>query len=226
MNLTNRLSSFIAIAIFSFTVVQDTDSQSTDCRPLIVFFGGAFDSKSKAMKTLAKYAGNTANIETRYFGFTEGNVSYGFIQTHLDLYPRSPVALVGHSYGGGTAYTVAADWNNNIAVLATLDAVAEEGDYFSFAEEIEHYPRPRNVQLWLNVWKKYGLFGAEYVGGFVKCHILGGFLWDRNDCIADAGGSWGRQRNAKNFLFKGDHADVVAMYRKVSKRILDRLRCT
>ena len=191
-----------------------------ECKPLLVMYGGFGDGKSEIMKNIAKSFRSDIDIE--YYHHDEANPSRSYIKRHLERYPSSPVVLVGHSWGGDTAYGVAADWGFKIRLLATLDAVGGRAYPGSpnFTEFRKDLNKPNNVRKWINVWGKYYL-------GFTKCFIFGGFIWDSTDCIADAGGPWGKQKKAtKNIRFKGDHADADGMLRKISSDVESALSCS
>ena len=157
------LAFLASIVFFSLS----TSFASAKCLPLLVFYGGAFDSKSEIVKRLARdFKRNSAGQAViEYYAHDEENVSHSFVQRHLIEYPKSPIGLIGHSYGGDTAYGVAKDWEDQISILVTLDAVGGRAfRAINVAETKRHLSKPNNVETWINVYKKYGLFGAEYVG--------------------------------------------------------------
>lgn len=198
----------IALAVTCFEAASGV-AAAAKCLPLVVLYGGGWDAKTEIMKRVAKDLkknwGRDAIVE--YYAHDQGNVSHSSIQRHLRACSRSLIALIGHSWGGATAYSVAKDWGDRITLLVTLDAVG--GGPYSRS-------KPYNVRKWINVHKKYGLWQAFFCG---LTNILSGWLWDRNDCLALTGGPWMGQKNASNYLFAGDHADASGMYEMVSRSI-------
>ena len=77
--------------------------------------------------------------------------------------PDEPINLVGHSYGGDTAYLVARDSSYNIDNLVTLDPVSH------FTYDVS---KPSQVENWNNVYSNPNNYGVD-------------------DFIADIGGQWG-----------------------------------
>ena len=181
-----------------------------ECKPLLVMYGWFGDGKSEIMKNIAKSIQGKIDIE--YYEHDEGNPSRAYIKNHLKSCPSSPIALIGHSWGGDTAYGVAADWGVKIQLLATLDAVGGRAyPGLNFSEFRKDLKKPKNVKKWINVWID--------PPGAMKCILFLGFAWDWDDCLADAGAQWLFQKNARNIEFKGGHEDAAEMLRKISSHI-------
>ena len=96
--------------------------------------------------------------------------------------PDEPINLVGHSYGGDTAYLVARDSNYTIDNLVTLDPVS----HFTF-----DVSKPNNVANWDNVYSNPNNYGVS-------------------DFIADIGGQWGPvdDPNVNNYSSPASHGDI------------------
>ena len=214
-----RLKLLAGIIILSMAFIQHAYAT---CEPLLVMYGGARDEKTEIMKGFVQKLKNSGDYENiLYFHYDEQNSSQAAIQTHLKLYPQSPILLIGHSWGGDTAYGVAKDWGSEIELLVTIDAVggrAYPGWSFlnNFTEFKRHLKKPDNVTKWVNVWID--------PPGFIACFFgIGAFF--NNNCVADAGASWSHQRLAENIEFKGNHADVEKMFTSVVDEVKSALKC-
>ncbi len=211
-----RLKLLAGITIFSMAFIQHAYAE---CEPLIVMYGGARDERTAIMKSFAqrlKDVGDYKNLI--YFHHDEQNSSQAFIQAHLKAYPQSPIILIGHSWGGDTAYGVADDWGSQIDILVTLDAVGGRAyPGLNFDEFRRHLKKPGNVSKWINVWID--------PPGFIVCWLGLGHLWQSDNCAADFGATWGYQNGAKNLEFKGNHADVEKMFTSVIDDIKSSLKC-
>ena len=104
--------------------------------------------------------------------------------------PNEPINLVGHSYGGDTAYLVARDSNYTIDNLVTLDPVS----HFTF-----DVSKPNNVANWDNVYSNPNNYGVD-------------------DFIADIGGQWGPvdDPNVNNYSSSASHGDVSGLISSLS----------
>ena len=100
--------------------------------------------------------------------------------------PDEPINLVGHSYGGDTAYLVARDSNYTIDNLVTLDPVS----HFTF-----DVSKPNNVANWDNVYSNPNNYGVS-------------------DFIADIGGQWGPvdDPNVNNYSSSASHGNVNGLF--------------
>lgn len=205
------------IIIFSMASISPAYAK---CEPLLVFYGGAADERSGIMKGFVQELKDSGAYENLlYFHHDEQNPSQAAIQGHLKLYPRSPLILIGHSWGGNTAYGVAKDWDSEIDLLVTLDAVGGRAyPKWNFEEFKEDLKKPDNVAKWINVWID--------PPGFLTCVFGLGYFWQRNNCIADTGATWGYQQWAKNIEFEGDHVDIGKMFIRVSGDIKSALVCS
>ena len=99
--------------------------------------------------------------------------------------PDEPINLVGHSYGGDTAYLVARDTKYTVDNLVTLDPVS----HFTY-----NISKPNNVSRWDNSYSN----PKNY---------------EDVDFIADIGGQWGRidDPNVNNHSSSASHGDVAGL---------------
>lgn len=91
-------------------------------RPVVVFVGGMGDAGTRIVREYAnRFGGAHSDRETRYFAHDEGARIRRFIE---GLPPGTPVSLVGHSWGGDTAASVAAALGatgRRVDTLVTID---------------------------------------------------------------------------------------------------------
>ena len=201
--------------------------------PIIILFGGAADDTiSNTVKNLAsrlqkKYASSgssSGKIAIKYFTWSEEAASRVAIEEHMRKYPSSSVILVGHSYGGDTAYAVADNFGKNmrIELLVTLDPVGHSG-INNKQDCAEEYPtgssrisqqrkqceiqrrqrqKPENVTKWINVWAN----GAS--SAF-------------SDVVSSAGERWNSQANANEDIpIDLAHGEASRMYSKAESSVL------
>ncbi|MFN9548606.1 MAG: hypothetical protein ACK6AD_16350 [Cyanobacteriota bacterium] len=204
--------------------------------PLIIFFGGAGDSSvSETVKTLAsalqkRYRSSGSGSEKvliKYFPWDGEAASTNAIRVHLRVFPNSSIILVGHSYGGDTAFKVAdkLEKDKRVKLLVTLDPV---GHYYGINNNLDcrpDYPsdtgrkseeerqcelqrrqrkKPASTDKWINVWAK----GASTFG----------------DLVSSAGGRWNRQANAdQDIPMNLAHAEASKMYFKTESLVQEAL---
>ena len=195
------------------------------CEPLVVFYSG-FSSQLKGnllWKLCQRYSKP---------GVTKHCVSWqdddtGFIKEHWrSTRNATPIVLVGHSYGGDTAYHVAAELPQGYApTLITLDPVGEIAwDTLGIPFIIggswrdQRLPKPTPGK-WVNIHRRasnshYWIGGQIQLSGQRSCNS-----------IANAGGVWGNQRNATSIAFDGDHCDVGDMFKLAEPAIAVATRC-
>lgn len=141
----------------------------------VAFIGGCADATFKPVKSTVEqieaipdYFGKGALI--RYFSHLDKNECIGWLQQDCSADDR--FVLVGHSWGGDTAYLVARDCKpTKLNLIITIDPVS----LWTFS-----ITKPENVQRWINVWVK-------------------GFQ-DYTDGIAVTGGHWGEMKTAENHM--------------------------
>lgn len=168
--------------------------------PLLIFYVGVgyTDSKKDYLKSWLTHHFDT---QVKLYSWDESSLSIAYIQNYLKHYSTSPIALLGHSYGGDTAYKVANSIKEkNSLLLVTLDAVGHSGinnnincpEFYDQACEKEKKQRlrPSSVLVWYNVW----VSGAATFG----------------DIMSNLGGAWREQTNAtKNIFIKNSpHGDL------------------
>ena len=177
------------------------DVGKSTCKPLIVFYSGG----------LAK------NLNTGLWKFCKGykppkgvvkrcktwdQHENKFILNHWrGTRKRTPVVLVGHSYGGDTAYDVAGNLPRAYKpTLVTLDPVGKIVLLYG-----RNIPKPTRGK-WVNVYRRAKDYKIE-------------------NSIAWLGQSWRRQRRAQSILYRGDHNDVQQMFSRARKTIANALSC-
>jgi pimeloyl-ACP methyl ester carboxylesterase len=121
--------------------------------PLVVFFGGANDSQHENMLRVRKYyqrqsdEGQTGFPQrTLYFAWDEDEEAKIAILNAALEDQNASIALVGHSWGGDTAMTVAKELEKvglEVSLVVTLDAVSKK----SFLGDIES-----PEAYWMNVY--------------------------------------------------------------------------
>jgi pimeloyl-ACP methyl ester carboxylesterase len=218
--------------IDSLTYLAQSQIPSTSTH-LIIFFGGAGDSTvSETVKTLAsaiqkRYRSSGLGSEKvliKYFPWDEEAASTNAVMEHLKGFPNSSIILVGHSYGGDTAFTVADKLEKDIRIklLVTLDPV---GHYYGNNNNLDcrpDYPsssgrkskeerqcelqrsqrkKPASTDKWINVWAK----GASTF----------------SDLVSTAGGRWNGQANAdQDIPMDLAHGEASRMYSKADSSVL------
>lgn len=123
-----------------------------------IYVGGAMDENVSHI--VESYA---ASHKGTYFTFDQGDKILKFINSQK---PGEPINLIGHSYGGDTAATVAAKSKRCIDSLITIDPVSN----------LLNRPNMKDVKdgtmLWINIM-------AESSQGT-----------DFSDVVAGVGGAW------------------------------------
>ena len=158
---------------------------------LTIFIGGAGENSSHhalrngVMRQTCPNCGATISSDANPYSWTDKNEIISKIQDVKRNNPNEPINLVGHSYGGDTAYLVARDSGVQIDNILTLDPVSR------FSNGAGN--KPSNVSSWTNIRTT----GDSY--GF-------------NDLIADLGGQWGDVNGATNISAENvDHNDPAGM---------------
>ena len=159
---------------------------------ITIFVGGA--SEHILTKTMSEFMGDTCprcgqliGGGSNLYAWTDKNEIIEFINT---LDPDEPLRIVGHSYGGDTAYLVARDCGRNVEALVTFDAVSN----LTF-----NISPPSNVDNWYNIYVTGGNYGT-------------------GDLIADLGGHWQDIDGATNIEVPDvRHGDVAGMMNYISE---------
>ena len=108
------------------------------------------------------------------------------IDSTLQANPDEPINLIGHSYGGDTAYLIARDTTHNMNNLVTLDPVSH------FTYDIS---KPERVSNWDNVYSNP-------------------HNYDPSDFVADIGGQWGpvKDKRVNNIPSEKSHGNVGGLF--------------
>jgi pimeloyl-ACP methyl ester carboxylesterase len=208
-------------------------SNSSQSKPLLILFGGAGDNsisntvlklKNRLEGQYREIGNGGKGVDVRYFTWDQENESMNAVKEHLRNYPSSPVVMIGHSYGGDTAFKVADKLGKDVSIklLVTLDPV---GNYYGVNNKQDcrdEYPtgsgrisqqekqcelqrrqrrKPDNTEKWINVWAK----GASTLG----------------DAISSLGDRWDGQANAdQDVPTEFPHGEASSMYRKAEATVL------
>lgn len=208
-------------------------SNSSQSKPLLILYGGAGDNsisntvlklKNRLEGQYREIGNGGKGVDVMYFTWDQENESMNAVKEHLRNYPSSPVVMIGHSYGGDTAFKVADKLGKDVSIklLVTLDPV---GNYYGVNNKHDcrdEYPtgsgrisqqekqcelqrrqrrKPDNTEKWINVWAK----GASTLG----------------DAISSLGDRWDRQANAdQDVPTEFPHGEASSMYRKAEATVL------
>jgi|GEM_PF-4105468 len=112
-------------------------------RPVVVFIGGFGDALNRnVVRVFCAYDAAWEHTRKLYFGYDADRG--GMMRAIRDSARGGPVVLVGHSYGGDTAYELADSLGARVRLLVTLDPVSPR-------REGQSVPRPAAVGRWINV---------------------------------------------------------------------------
>ena len=220
------LCPFIVLA--ATVILTATEHPALACKPLVVFYGGASDTKNK--HTYNVYKGRKEKykkkgIDSLYFSHSQGKESKEAIRRHQSSARKeTPVILIGHSWGGDTAYDVAKDLPDSYkTTLVTLDPVGGQawdtwGIPWFFAYLVRNQlSKPLNG-IWINVAQPAPDRDFEIMRVLpLSC-----------DRIASMGGLWGYQGNATHspkFEEGWDHCSVEKMFKAAEPLISPLLEC-
>lgn len=203
---------------------------SLACKPFIAFYGGFGDQINGLLKPIAaewrqrhKQKGWKIKYYPWHDEFLWEKRSIADIRNHWSsTNNKTPIILIGHSYGGDTAYTIAEELPKEYnPTLVTLDAVGRRA-YWSnpgglkFRFQISNLRSPTRG-VWINVRVKNSNYGLGFnilappnpTLALVMMRTLG-----QCDFVARTGGPYGFQKNATKRLVMGskfDHCDVKDM---------------
>lgn len=163
---------------------------------LTIAIGGFMEGTTECMTSaLNSYLGVDVDNDytVRVYSWDEKDEIISAIKEALSENPNEEINIIGHSYGGDTAYLVARDCGVDIANLITLDPVSR----FTF-----FITKPSKVGKWINVV-------ASEEG------------WSFGDIVAGVGGAWGNVSTAdlNISVTNADHEDVYSMLVALNKNI-------
>ncbi len=149
---------------------------------------------------------------------------------------NAPIILIGHSYGGDTAYQIAKMLPEKYKpTLITLDAVGSRAAWglgipwvFDFRLQDSRLPSPTQG-VWINVRAKKSQYNVQLSISFGPQYVLE-MRKRLGDCdfVAHTGGPYGFQKNADTNLVvnsKFDHCDADKMLELVEGRVVKFARC-
>ena len=226
----------IMIAIF---LCLCSSQRSLACEPLVIFVGGFFDSVNKKMKKvydsekekLDKYS----NVSTTYFPWDKKSEIRSRVLRHQGTKKTThPVVLIGYSYGGDTAYSVAKELpvNANLTLI-TLDPVGERAWWsiddawwinplvvlapIKIAKRDESLVKP-TTGMWYNIY-------TPTKNWYVYDHQMQRFAAILSikmcDPAAWVGGKYGNQLQAESIPVSGSHCDMIKLRTELRKILYD-----
>ena len=178
-------------------------------KPLVVFIGGAMDSVYLNMSKVHDQYEKTSppnsylpfDQDILYFFYPEGDQIKAemAILEKVILQPKTPITIIGHSYGGDTACRIARNLSEhglNINLLVTLDPVSNRGRFTSALA------KPGDSTRWINIYVDKGV-------------------------ISTTGGYWGNQENAYSiFVPDTELYDASKMFSLIKSKVQDFDVCT
>lgn len=197
------------------------------CSPLVVFYSGFGSQKKNALlwKLCKEY--NRSGVTKRCLDWPNDETKH-IIEHWNSTSAPTPIVLVGHSWGGDTAYKVSRKLHEKMRpTLITLDPVGE------IAWTTIGIPLVVGIEL------RDDMLDSPTSGNWINVHLrasdvrffLGGRIQligpDSCNSIASVGGLYGRQRKANSISFDGDHCDVYEMFslHQVQKALDDAATC-
>ena len=200
------------IVICAMLAVLASNAEASKCNlrdgmVYIAFFGGARDDKPKLVyRTADKWRHHYEQYVVKYYTWNQATIATNELIKMLEACPHkySKIVLIGHSWGGETAYAVAEALDDHSVALVTLDPVGRRGwnthglwPIAWLSAQHNRMPNPTTRRgIWVNV---HAQSSGETDIGFFPLFLVGfvDFLYHaRCDAIAWAGGPWGRQGKA------------------------------
>lgn len=121
-------------------------------QPLVMFVGGAMDTKFKPILSEVFPRYNRLNEHYQDIGYSTYKAIGALISLALHWQSkRQKVVLVGHSYGGDAVMDAArtlSDMGKDVELVITLDPV-------SMIAPRANQPKPKRVKRWLNIYVPY-----------------------------------------------------------------------
>ena len=194
------------------------------CKPLVVFYGG-FGSQTKEnllWEVCQEYS--KPGVRKQCLAYSADGTD--FIVDYWKSTPgETPIVLVGHSWGGDTAYTVAEQLPQNMApTLITLDPVGGRAwttvgipNVLAVSVRKDDLAKPTHGE-WVNIHQ--AARRVDFDGSLLELVKLA-----HCDGIADIGGLWGHQRNANSIEFAGGHCNIDRMFALAEIYIATATKC-
>ncbi len=162
-----------------------------------------------------------------YFTHRQGTDAVKSLIRYKKICQQSEIVLIGHSWGGNTAYDVAVAMARFNPHLVTLDAVGIKSKWYAGIPLLwgltiqDNKLKKPGLGVWLNVYTEVAnYYWNAYISfplGIVQIFRFKRLHWC--DAIAFQGGPYGRQRYADPNGFKlskiYNHCDVDVMISKM-----------
>ena len=196
-------------------------STSSACKPLLVGFHGAelkdppkgYIGATGIMQELLDDIEswvqdyNRVEIKTRMYGWRDKyeRRAERYIKKYIRECPSAPIVLIGHSYGGDSAYDIGMRNKRAIDLIVTLDPVSHDW-----------LPKSSRGIRWWNAYRRnvpFGIFPMWPLAVIGDC-----------DALAALGGVWGAEmgadRNIDVTAASDDHCDATGMYKPFHKEVV------
>ena len=202
------------IMIVAMLTILTSEVVASQCNPkdgmvYIIFFGGAGDDWENGprlvSRTADKWRRHYSQYVIKYYTWNKEKIATEELRRMLNDCPHeeSKIVLIGHSWGGDTAYAVADALDEYAVALVTLDPVSTRAwntyGLYPVVWVSAQDNRIRNPTtgrgIWVNVHAQSS--GETDVGTFLSLIGFREYLMvDSCGAVAWAGGPWGRQDKA------------------------------
>ena len=195
---------------------------ATQCGPFVAFIGGLSDLKTKLLLSqVNRWRTYNPKHFVKYYSWDEKEKIITEIMRYGADCHHSEIVLIGHSYGGDTAYSVALRLAEYKPHLVTLDAVGKRSRYRIgilgiriLTIQRKNLPRPSK-----GIWSDISTAAANYnfklnFSTPLGVKIVKSLSMDWCDFVAQLGAPYGYQRNADYGLQlqkKYNHCHVETM---------------
>ena len=189
------------------------------CKPLLVGFHGA---KSPGIMRNLLYSIKSrvedeqgVEVEHMMYGWRDEpeRDATDFISEYHRKCPWSSIVLIGHSYGGDSAYDVANDIKWAVDLVVTLDSVS-----YNFE------PTEIKGVRWVNIFRDNMPVVLRFVPPIFPLSMI---FDDGCDVAASLGGVWGREEGANRNINATEesynHCDAFGLYEPAQQEVVDAL---